>query len=1092
MNRDRKALLLFEQGLEISAEQLGTFLEEACDGDSQLRSKVETLLATVNESSNLLPENPLAELSMFSAVRSETALSCLSGNRSLLKPDYVLADRYKILAILGVGGMGEVYRAHDSRLDRQVAIKVMNKANLSDPGMHERFEREIRLIAALTHPNIVMLHDVSRHGEMQFAVMELLEGKTLRQLINEGLDWPTTAKLVQGVAAGLSSAHSQNLMHRDIKPENVIVTNEGCAKILDFGLARPEVPAEHQNLTATAGLAPGTVPYMSPEQAESKPLTCSTDIFSFGTVIFEMLTGVNPFRAETALQTMRNVTESILPEQIELLFAVPQEVISLLTAMLQKRPDERPTSADVVYQLGALHKLTENSDSTAVSNSEMMQLKSATPNNLPMRRIELTGREHELTSVSEELREHALLTLVGPGGVGKTSLAIETARQLSREFPGGIWICEFAPVRDESAVSEVLAAALDGNAGTISEIEHVVTRLQEQPTLLLFDNCEHVIDAAAELAELLVERVAKLTILSTSRESLGIPGERVIHLEGLAFDGADSDAAKLFASRASAIARYHPAPEKDQLIEQIVARLEGLPLAIELAVPQLASMSLEELLEELDDQMNTLRSGRQPCDRQATVRQTIAWSYDLLAEEERVLLLSLSVFSGRFTSEAASRVGMIQSGIRRKLQRLVEQSVLVRSEHQGLSRFRLLEPIRQYCQSIVDSQSLGEARERHAYFFAERASVLGKGIYGDNEMACADALNLEWPDLRKAIAWGREHAAVAVAVDPIVALTRAAMFQLRVEAFQWMMAAIETFGPQLAGRADVNHVLGTGMWLKGDHDQAQIYLDRCNELGDYAPNYYMQYAQLFHLHRFDEALQAIEQGREVAATQADELEMRWLSMPFAANTLIMTEPADPGIDESMLSEGRRILELDWPTGHAYFMMVQGTIAMMRGDLPAAQQTMKESIEKSNSCGNRALAALVSLFLDGMTNTSTSAEDRLESAIKNLKVMLDAGTGSQGKVSAYPVALRSLILALAECNQLEAAARCSGILETQQGLGDHNQLSPEFMPTMQKVEEQLGSQTFAKLRHEGQFVTISKLVDQASQLLDRLRQTPEKP
>jgi serine/threonine-protein kinase len=195
----------------------------------------------------------------------------------------ILAKRYEIIEAIGAGGMGEVYRARDCRLDRDVAIKIVKHSGLQNPELHERFDREIKSVAGLSHPNIVMLYDVSDHDEMKFAVMEFVEGNTLREWIGGGLNSRKIAEIGSDVAMGLAAAHQHSMMHRDIKPDNIIVAKDGRAKVLDFGLARPEVLAADQEITL-GQVTPGTILYMSPEQAQSQELTCATDIFSLGTV----------------------------------------------------------------------------------------------------------------------------------------------------------------------------------------------------------------------------------------------------------------------------------------------------------------------------------------------------------------------------------------------------------------------------------------------------------------------------------------------------------------------------------------------------------------------------------------------------------------------------------------------------------------------------------------------------------------------------------------------------------------------------------------------------------------------------------------
>jgi serine/threonine protein kinase/Tfp pilus assembly protein PilF len=220
---------------------------------------------------------------------------------------------FEILNKLGSGGMGEVYRARDTRLDRDVAIKVLSPSLSQDAQALARFQREAKAIAALSHPNLVTLHDIGTEQGTAYAVMELLEGQTLGGRLKQSpLDWPAALNVAVGVAEGLAVAHAKGIIHRDIKPENVFLTQDGCVKILDFGLARLEhktttpVPGETATVSfkTQPGVVMGTVSYMSPEQVRGFPADVRSDIFSFGSMLYEMLTGRRPFDGPTGADTM--------------------------------------------------------------------------------------------------------------------------------------------------------------------------------------------------------------------------------------------------------------------------------------------------------------------------------------------------------------------------------------------------------------------------------------------------------------------------------------------------------------------------------------------------------------------------------------------------------------------------------------------------------------------------------------------------------------------------------------------------------------------------------------------------------------------
>ena len=332
-----RALRVFEQSLEVSPSETDQFLEDACAGDHELLAEVRLLLRTHQDSVSFLPESgdsrPVAANDLPFVLESSLAAG------------HVLLGRYRITSTVGSGGMGEVYRARDQHLDRDVAIKVLNRRSQGLVAMEERFHREIRSVAGLSHPNVMTLHDFCETDELSFAVMELVEGKTLRQLINEGLSWQESARIAQGIAEGLAAAHAKNLMHRDIKPENVMVSDNGIIKVLDFGLARPVAPDANQLLTASASHTPGTAPYMSPEQAEGTELTCATDVFSFGTTLYEMLAGENPFRDSNVFTTMRRVVAAEVPPLEP--GTIPTGIQELVVSMLQGKAEHRPSATDV-------------------------------------------------------------------------------------------------------------------------------------------------------------------------------------------------------------------------------------------------------------------------------------------------------------------------------------------------------------------------------------------------------------------------------------------------------------------------------------------------------------------------------------------------------------------------------------------------------------------------------------------------------------------------------------------------------------------------------------------------------------------------
>jgi Tol biopolymer transport system component len=279
---------------------------------------------------------------------------------------------YEIRAPIGAGGMGEVYRAYDAKLDREVAIKVLPPALAADPAALARFEREARAVAALSHPHILAIHDFGRESAIVYAVMELLEGQTLRERLADGaLPVRKAVDIALQIAQGLAAAHEKGIVHRDLKPENVFVTTAGRVKILDFGLAKA-VQAYHESSetvaaphdASTPGLVVGTIGYMSPEQVTGGPVDHRTDIFAFGAVVYEMLTGRAAFRRASGAETIAAVLREDVAE-VPAAAGVPQPLERILRRCLEKKPAERFHSA---HDLGiALEALLERSSAASAS-----------------------------------------------------------------------------------------------------------------------------------------------------------------------------------------------------------------------------------------------------------------------------------------------------------------------------------------------------------------------------------------------------------------------------------------------------------------------------------------------------------------------------------------------------------------------------------------------------------------------------------------------------------------------------------------------------------------------------------------------------
>ena len=329
---------LFEAALGQDASTRAAFLARQCAGDEALRQEVESLLAAHAQADGFLTHP-----------RAAAAPALVPGAR--LGP-------YEILGPLGAGGMGEVYRARDPRLDRDVAVKVLPRALAGDAERLRRFEQEARAAGRLADPHVLAVHDVGQQDGLPYMVSELLEGATLRARLDEGaLPVAKAAAYGAQIARGLAAAHARGIVHRDLKPDNVFVARDGHVKLLDFGLARavaPEGVSGTQPLSAhtAPGVLLGTVGYMAPEQVRGEPADARADLFALGAMLFEMLTGRRAFPGGSAAETLAAVLSHDPVPALEADLALPPDLVRLVRHCLEKQPDERIQSArDLAFAL---------------------------------------------------------------------------------------------------------------------------------------------------------------------------------------------------------------------------------------------------------------------------------------------------------------------------------------------------------------------------------------------------------------------------------------------------------------------------------------------------------------------------------------------------------------------------------------------------------------------------------------------------------------------------------------------------------------------------------------------------------------------
>jgi predicted ATPase len=386
------------------------------------------------------------------------------------------------------------------------------------------------------------------------------------------------------------------------------------------------------------------------------------------------------------------------------------------------------------------------------------------PGNLRPAVTSFIGRESEVTEVQAVLRTHRLVTLTGVGGVGKTRLATEVAARLADEFPDGVWFFELAAVTDPAAVPDAVAAVLGITQQPGKSVANsVAAALEGRVRLLVFDNCEHVVDSVADLVEAILAASATVTILATSREGLGASEEQLWGVPSLDVNaGPESAAVHLFVDRAhSVVSDFSLAqPGEADAVVEICRRLDGIPLAIELAAARMASMTVNEVRDRLDQRFRLLVGSRRGLARHQTLRHAVAWSYDHLDDAEKPLLERCSVFAGGFDLQSACAVMGSDDKFATLdlLDALVRRSLLMADRSSGRTRFSMLETIRQFAEDqLVARGEASEIRAAHSRYFAGREAAVLALWDSPRQREAYDWFTLELANLRTAFRWAADH-----------------------------------------------------------------------------------------------------------------------------------------------------------------------------------------------------------------------------------------------------------------------------------------------------------------------------------------------
>ena len=651
-------------------------------------------------------------------------------------------SHYKILEKLGEGGMGVVYKAQDIKLKRTVALKFLPSHLTKNKTDKARFLQEAQAAAALNHNNVCTIHEIHDEEDNPFIVMEYVEGRTLREVINTPFSPPSRGEKDKSpplkgdlggclpipeaisisiqIAEALKAAHAKGIFHRDIKSENIMVTETGQVKVMDFGLAKLAGSAK---LTKT-GLTTGTAAFMSPEQFLNREIDHRTDIWSFGVVLYEMLTGQLPFQGDYDSAVMYSVLNEE-PRHVKALCSDCPDALSDMTAVcLQKEPEKR---------FGSMQEIVDilEDKKPAPKFSRLTQ-----KHNLPAQLTSFIGRDQEIETVKKLISENRLVTLTGAGGCGKSRLAIQIANSVLVIYPDGVWIVELAPITVPENIDQAIAGVFNVKEQPGSTlIQILMNYMKSKKLLLVLDNCEHLIAACSGIVEQILRSTTDVTILTTSREALNVADEVAWRVPSLSLPQDEKklsdkelsafEAIQLFVTRAkNKKPDFKLSAHNSQTVLQICQRLDGIPLAIELAASRLNVFTPELILSRLDDRFRLLTGGsRTALERHKTLQATIDWSYDLLTEHEKTVFHRLSVFVGGFDLEAYEKIcdddTMENENSIDLLTGLIEKSLVVtRTLENGEYRYQLLETIRHYAKGkLLECGESDTLRESHFQYY---------------------------------------------------------------------------------------------------------------------------------------------------------------------------------------------------------------------------------------------------------------------------------------------------------------------------------------------------------------------------------------
>jgi len=914
-------------------------------------------------------------------LRLLASLAGISGAAPAPGPDWpsMEGERWGPLEVrekVGEGTFGEVYRAHDPVLVRDVALKLSR----SDADAYDTHLREARRLARVRHPGVVVIHGIETHDERVGLWMDFVRGESLETRLDREGPLPPDEIVRIGVrlADALRAVHAADVIHGDVKAANVMVDADGEALLMDFGAGRESRASGEPVL--------GTPLAMAPELLDGEAPSASSDVYALGVLLYRLATARYPVVAATPRELRQELGTSGIPPVIAHAPHLPEQLAHVIDRALELDPEARTASAE------------ELATALRAGPGARPAIPDDVPHHLPHPDTRFVGRAAEIAEVRAALRVGRVVTLTGVGGTGKTRLAIECAYRFAGIYPGGLQFVDLVGLDGEDAVSTELCRVAGLPAGPVTgRVERLAGWLGERAVLLVLDNAERVIDVVGRLVEDLLAAAPEVRILVTSRIPLGIDAETAIGVPPLAIptdgeaskrsgtghtgrgeldgEGPEADALVLFLDRAR---RARPTlsigPDERAAAAAICRQVDGIPLLLELAAARVRTFGVREVATRLERSFGLLRDRHG--DRRAehaTVEGVLRWSVDLLDEAERTLFARLSVFRGGWPLEAvepvcadpipeadATNPAPIMSiggeDPAELLASLVDQSLV---EFDG-ERYRLFEVVRSHAHHrLIERGEVRAVASRHLDWCVAYAGVERERVTGPDAPDAFRRLDLERRNIEEAL---RFEARAPGDVDR--------SFRLFNHAGLWWFArgTLEE-AIRVVDRLLALPEAGTDVGLRGTADNVAACC--MGELGD-------RYGAIARFQRVRDRWERLGERQNMAEPTAN------IGLMYG----------NLGDHETALRYIREALELHQAAGNRRGIMFThlalGNEATHLGDLDLRRHHIESALEIQKELGDVRVRALATLDLAGVEARLGNLDRALELARESVAVRRELG------------------------------------------------------------------------------------------------------